>query len=71
MLFGDLVEECCESVGAEVEIQSRVGADVRRSRSTSVPTGWCYAINATFQVDGGVDSNNSPLPMPDYRSAAP
>jgi 7-alpha-hydroxysteroid dehydrogenase len=26
----------------------------------------CYATNATFQVDGGIDSNNSPLPIPDY-----
>jgi hypothetical protein len=39
---------------------------VRRSRSTSVPTGWCYAANATFHVDGDMDSNNAPLPMPDY-----
>jgi 7-alpha-hydroxysteroid dehydrogenase len=26
----------------------------------------CYATNATFHVDGGIDSNNSPLPIPDY-----
>ncbi len=26
----------------------------------------CYATNAIFHVDGGIDSNNSPLPIPDY-----
>jgi 7-alpha-hydroxysteroid dehydrogenase len=26
----------------------------------------CYATNAVFHVDGGIDSNNSPLPIPDY-----
>jgi 7-alpha-hydroxysteroid dehydrogenase len=26
----------------------------------------CYATNATFHVDGGIDSNNCPLPIPDY-----
>lgn len=26
----------------------------------------CYATNATFHVDGGIDCNNSPLPIPDY-----
>src|ERR1700753_2101890 len=26
----------------------------------------CYATNASFHVDGGIDSNNSPLPIPDY-----
>lgn len=26
----------------------------------------CYATNAIFHVDGGLDSNNSPLPIPDY-----
>jgi NAD(P)-dependent dehydrogenase (short-subunit alcohol dehydrogenase family) len=26
----------------------------------------CYATNATFHVDGGIDGNNSPLPIPDY-----
>ena len=26
----------------------------------------CYATNSTFIVDGGIDSNNSPLPIPDY-----
>ena len=26
----------------------------------------CYATNATFHVDGGIDSNNSLLPIPDY-----
>lgn len=26
----------------------------------------CHATNATFHVDGGIDSNNSPLPIPDY-----
>jgi NAD(P)-dependent dehydrogenase (short-subunit alcohol dehydrogenase family) len=25
----------------------------------------CYATNAIFHVDGGIDSNNSPLPIPD------
>ena len=25
-----------------------------------------YATNAVFHVDGGIDSNNSPLPIPDY-----
>jgi NAD(P)-dependent dehydrogenase (short-subunit alcohol dehydrogenase family) len=25
-----------------------------------------YATNAIFHVDGGIDSNNSPLPIPDY-----
>ena len=25
----------------------------------------CYATNAIFHVDGGIDSNNSPLPVPD------
>ena len=25
-----------------------------------------HAINPIFQVDGGIDSNNSPLPIPDY-----
>jgi 7-alpha-hydroxysteroid dehydrogenase len=28
----------------------------------------CYATNAIFHVDGGIDSNNSPLPIPDYRA---
>jgi len=26
----------------------------------------CYATNAVFHVDGGIDGNNSPLPIPDY-----
>jgi NAD(P)-dependent dehydrogenase (short-subunit alcohol dehydrogenase family) len=26
----------------------------------------CYATNAIFHVDGGIESNNSPLPIPDY-----
>ena len=26
----------------------------------------CYATNSIFHVDGGIDSNNSPLPIPDY-----
>jgi 7-alpha-hydroxysteroid dehydrogenase len=26
----------------------------------------CYATNAIFHVDGGIDSDNSPLPIPDY-----
>lgn len=26
----------------------------------------CYATNAIFHVDGGIDCNNSPLPIPDY-----
>jgi NAD(P)-dependent dehydrogenase (short-subunit alcohol dehydrogenase family) len=26
----------------------------------------CYATNAIIHVDGGIDSNNSPLPIPDY-----
>ncbi|OBJ50121.1 SDR family NAD(P)-dependent oxidoreductase [Mycobacterium sp. 1423905.2] len=26
----------------------------------------CYATNATFHVDGGIEANNSPLPIPDY-----
>ncbi|MDV3134148.1 SDR family NAD(P)-dependent oxidoreductase [Mycobacterium sp. 29Ha] len=26
----------------------------------------CYATNAIFHVDGGIDSNNLPLPIPDY-----
>jgi hypothetical protein len=26
----------------------------------------CYATNAIFHVDGGVDSDNSPLPIPDH-----
>lgn len=26
----------------------------------------CYATNAIFHVDGGIDGNNSPLPIPDY-----
>jgi 7-alpha-hydroxysteroid dehydrogenase len=26
----------------------------------------CYATNAIFHVDGGIDSNNSPLPISDY-----
>ena len=25
-----------------------------------------HAINSIFQVDGGIHSNNSPLPIPDY-----
>ena len=31
--------------------------------------GWDDVVlqkNATFHVDGGIDSNNSPLPIPDY-----
>ena len=26
----------------------------------------CYATNAIFHVDGGIEANNSPLPIPDY-----
>lgn len=26
----------------------------------------CYATNAIFHVDGGIEQNNSPLPIPDY-----
>lgn len=26
----------------------------------------CYATNAIFHVDGGIESSNSPLPIPDY-----
>lgn len=26
----------------------------------------CYATNSIFHVDGGIESNNSPLPIPDY-----
>jgi NAD(P)-dependent dehydrogenase (short-subunit alcohol dehydrogenase family) len=26
----------------------------------------CYATNAVFHIDGGIDGNNSPLPIPDY-----
>ena len=26
----------------------------------------CYATNAIFHIDGGIESNNSPLPIPDY-----
>ena len=26
----------------------------------------CYATNAVFHADGGIDSNNSPLPIPGY-----
>jgi 7-alpha-hydroxysteroid dehydrogenase len=29
-------------------------------------TAGCYATNAIFHVDGGIDANNSPLPIPDY-----
>ena len=25
----------------------------------------CYATNAIFHVDGGIEQNNSPLPIPD------
>lgn len=26
----------------------------------------CYATNGIFHVDGGIEQNNSPLPIPDY-----
>ncbi len=41
--------------------------DVETSAGSVYPsTKDCYATNATFHVDGGIDSNNSPLPIPDY-----
>jgi len=39
---------------------------VAQARELSRSEWTARTANATFHVDGGIDSNNSPLPMPDY-----
>ena len=44
-----------------------VGAGIARvlAEAGATTRDW-YATNATFHVDGGIESNDSPLPIPDY-----
>jgi len=63
----DLSSTMMEAVRLILGLERRLGdvSDLGRL-CVYLSTRDCYATNAIFHVDGGIDSNNSPLPIPDY-----